>query len=135
MRLILRIIIHCAYTKPSMDIGVNEIRDWHLKRGFNDVGYHYVIRRDGTIEKGRDHETVGAHTRGHNADSLGICLVGGMNEEGQPDSNFTMAQYEALDTLLVNLEDMYEGSTVHGHREFSNKACPCFDITALLSYE
>jgi N-acetylmuramoyl-L-alanine amidase len=118
-----------------MDIGVKEIRDWHLRRGFNDVGYHYVIRRDGTIEKGRDHEKVGAHARGHNSDSLGICLVGGMNEEGQPDSNFTMAQYEALDTLLVNLEDMYERITVHGHRDFSNKACPCFDITELLRYE
>lgn len=129
------IIIHCAYTKPSMDIGVAEIRQWHLDRGWVDIGYQYVIRRNGRVEKGRDldgdgnvDEETGAHTLGHNKDSIGICLVGGMNAEGKPDSNFTFAQFVSLRNLVDNLMVVHNYPSLHGHRDYANKECPCFDV-------
>lgn len=105
MRTIDSIIIHCAYTPPGMDIGATEIRRWHVEeRGWKDIGYHYVVRRDGDVEPGRDLdgdgdvvEEVGAHAAGHNAHSIGICLVGGRAEDDQaPDCNFTPAQWSSL---------------------------------------
>jgi N-acetylmuramoyl-L-alanine amidase len=138
MRAINDIIIHCAYTKPSMDIGVAEIRAWHLDRGWRDIGYTYVIRRNGLVEKGRDldndgdvDEEIGAHALGHNAHSLGICLVGGMSDEGVPDSNFTLNQLVSLKNLVETLQDRYPDTELHGHRDYSSKACPCFDANAL----
>ena len=134
------IIVHCAYTKPSMDIGVAEIRQWHLDRGWADIGYQYVIRRDGMIEKGRDldkdgnvDEETGAHTLGHNVGSIGICLVGGMDEEGKPDCNFTWMQYRTLKNLIENLQTRYPNTPVHGHRDYANKECPCFDVHTFLN--
>ena len=127
MRAINRIIIHCAATKPSMDIGVAEIRQWHLANGWADVGYGYVIRRDGTIEAGRHERLIGAHVAGHNADSIGICLVGGINDAGKPDANFTRQQWAALDHLVSQLVSQYPGSEVSGHRDWTDaKACPSF---------
>lgn len=136
MRPINKIIVHCAATKPSMDIGVEEIREWHRERGWGDVGYHYVIRRDGTIEKGRPVEVAGAHARGHNTDSIGICLVGGINEKGDPDANFTYYQYLSLYDLLDEMEEYYgEKVEVLGHRDLPgvSKACPCFDVRSFFS--
>jgi len=130
MREIKRFIIHCSATPPSMDIGAEEIRQWHLDRGWSDIGYHHVIRRDGIVEGGRQHETVGAHVKGHNGDSIGICVVGGVNAAGDPDCNFTYRQWESLLDLMDELMREYPESTVHGHREFANKACPCFDVSA-----
>ena len=134
MRDINDIIVHCAYTKPSMDVGADEIRQWHLDRGWSDIGYNYVIRRNGLIENGRDldkdgnvDEEVGAHTLGHNKGSIGICLVGGMNEDGKPDFNFTWTQLQSLRNLVQNLRTLYN-CPVHGHRDYSDKPCPCFDV-------
>lgn len=132
MRFIDKVIVHCADTKPRMDIGVDEIRQWHLARGWDDVGYHYVIRRGGVIEIGRDMELVGAHTLGHNTGSIGVCLVGGMDESGESDTNFTAEQYLSLLNLLKNMRAEFPNATYHGHREFSDKDCPCFDVKAFV---
>jgi N-acetyl-anhydromuramyl-L-alanine amidase AmpD len=114
-----------------MDIGVIEITEWHVANGWSTCGYHYVIRRDGTIEPGRHERLPGAHVAGHNADSLGICLVGGINDKGQPDSNFTRAQWAALDHLVSQLVSQYPGATVSGHRDWTDaKACPSFNASA-----
>jgi len=129
MRTINKIIIHCADTPPEMDIGADEINDWHLARGWSGIGYHYVIRRNGTVEIGRSLEKQGAHVFGHNEDSIGICLVGGKG--GRRDDvfsdNFVFEQSVALDDLLTSLIKQFPDATVRGHQEFSSKACPCFN--------
>lgn len=131
MRAIGLIIIHAADTPPSMDVGADEIRDWHVNgNGWRDIGYHWVIRRDGTVEHGRDEAETGAHVAGHNANSIGICLVGGRAEEGGDDCNYTAAQWRALERLVTDVSERYPDAEVRGHRDFSSKACPCFDAAA-----
>lgn len=114
-----RIIVHCsASDEPSAD-DIDVIRKWHQLRGWDDVGYHFFIRKDGAIFKGRDVKYVGAHTKGHNHDSIGICLSG--NKE------FTLDQYIALGALVQVIEIEYGAMTVHPHNEFNkNKTCPNF---------
>lgn len=124
------IVIHCSATRPEQDIGVVEIRDVHVHtNGWNDIGYHYVIRRDGTIETGRDEGKVGAHVYGYNRNSLGICLVGGIRgAEKTPEANYTRAQWGALEELVQELTWKYKNAKVLGHRDFPGvaKDCPCF---------
>lgn len=138
MRLINSLIIHCSATRPSMDIGVAEIKEWHLDRGWNNIGYHYVIRRNGVIEDGRPVAKVGAHAKGHNANSIGICLVGGVKEEDgkTPDANFTFEQYRSLESFVSDLERQYpEIHTICGHRDLPGvwKQCPCFSVKDFFS--
>jgi N-acetylmuramoyl-L-alanine amidase len=123
------IIIHCAATKPSMDIGVEEIRVWHTKeRGWSDIGYHFVIRRNGEVETGRPVAKVGAHARGHNVGSIGVCLVGGMAEaDTKSECNYTRAQWASLDKLVTELELEYSIKKVLGHNDVSAKDCPTFN--------
>jgi len=123
-----RIILHMAYTPPSMDIGAKEIDGWHKQRGWRGLGYHYVIRRDGTLEIGRPHEEQGAHVKHENLDSLGICLVGGKHiaHEGA-DCNFTSAQWRTLDRLCRDLLLAYPGAQISGHRDWAATKCPSFD--------
>jgi N-acetylmuramoyl-L-alanine amidase len=122
------IVVHCAATKPSMDIGRKEIDQWHRKRGWLKIGYHYVIRRDGTVETGREVDEVGAHVLNHNANTVGICLVGGLDEDMQPEANFTEAQYASLKTLIYQLLALYPDAKVKGHCDFDRgRACPTFD--------
>ena len=128
MRNITTIIIHCAATKPTMDIGAKEIEQWHRARGFFGIGYHYVIRRDGTIETGRPLEKAGAHAEGHNADSIGICMAGGIDNKGKPQNNFTDAQWASLKSLTLGLVHHYKGLRIIGHNEVSNKTCPSFSV-------
>lgn len=130
MRHITRGFIHCAATKREMDIGAEEIRKWHVdERGWSDIGYHYVIRRNGDVERGRQDEVQGAHAKGHNFDSLGICLVGGMGPNGEAEFNFTQAQMTSLNALANLLVEKYPGITFHGHNEVdSAKECPGFSI-------
>lgn len=130
MRKINWLVIHTAATRPSMDVGAKEIRSWHKAKGWSDIGYHYVIRRDGRVEKGRPDTKMGAHVRGYNRDSLGVCLVGGVNERTlKPESNYTQAQWTSLEKLLRDLSTKHPQANVRGHRDFPNvaKACPCFD--------
>jgi N-acetylmuramoyl-L-alanine amidase len=126
------IAIHCSATPPDMDIGVDEIREWHIDRGWSDVGYHYVIRRDGTIEKGRDEDVIGAHVKGFNGVSLGICMVGGVSERNKPDANYTASQWRSLKVLVDDLKVKYPEAKVQGHRDYPDvsKSCPCFDVIA-----
>lgn len=125
------IVLHCSATRGIQDVGVKEIRQWHKQRGFSDIGYHYVIRRDGRIERGRPEKAIGAHVAGHNANTLGICLVGGLADKAPwaPTNNFTAAQWSSLKSLLTTLTAKYPGVTILGHRDFPGvaKACPCFD--------
>ena len=125
------LVVHCAATPPGMDIGVAEIRRWHMQKGWADVGYHYVIRRDGTIETGRAEQHVGAHAYGYNSHSLGVCLVGGLKKgTTKAEANFTPSQYLSLQTLLDDLSARYPDAEILGHRDLPgvNKACPSFDV-------
>ena len=128
-------VVHCSATKPSMDIGVKEIDSWHRLKGWFSIGYHYVIRRDGTVEEGRDSNTPGAHARGYNHNSLGVCLIGGVDDKGKPENNFTVEQFQSLYLLLEKLTEEHTLVTVLGHRDLPgvNKACPCFDVADFLA--
>ena len=136
MRKIDTIIIHCAATTPRMDIGAKEINLWHRQRGFFNlasglsIGYHYVIRRDGTVETGRPVSEAGAHAKGHNAHSIGICLVGGIDTNGKPEANYTPEQWGALFDLVKRLAKAYSVTPDHiiGHNEVAAKDCPCFNV-------
>ena len=119
-----KIVIHCADTTAEMNVGVKEIDLWHRERGFEMIGYHYVIRKDGTVEVGRALEAVGAHCRGCNWTSVGICWIGGY---GGVDDR-TEAQVIALEVLVMELKDIYPEATVHGHNEFSTKTCPNYKV-------
>jgi len=127
------IVVHCAATRPDQDIGTAEIRAWHLARGWRDIGYHFVIRHDGTVERGRPEAAVGAHVRGHNARSVGVCLIGGLDDTGTPAASFTGRQWDALAGLVEALRRRYPGAAVVGHRDLDpGKACPSFDVAAWL---
>jgi len=131
MRKINKIIIHCTATAEGKDYSVETIRGWHLKRGWRDIGYHFLIQRDGTVEEGRPIEQSGAHTKGHNWDSIGISYVGGVeakrtNGKWKAKDTRTDEQKDSLLDLICQLHDTY-GGVVYGHRDFSSKSCPCFD--------
>lgn len=123
-----KIFIHCSATPPKMDIGADEIRKWHKKRGWSDIGYHYVIRRNGAFELGRDIDLIGAHVKGHNTGSIGVCMVGGVDDNNAAQDNFTGEQWSELITALKVLKKHYPQATIHGHNEFAAKACPSFDV-------
>lgn len=127
MRRIDEIIVHCSATKPKVDIGAKEIKQWHMiDNGWGDIGYHYVIRLDGKIEKGRPEYRQGAHCYGHNKHSIGVCYVGGLDQNGVPADTRTPEQKGALCRLLKELCAKYR-CKIHGHNEYSNKKCPCFN--------
>lgn len=133
MRKITKLIIHCSATPEGRDYTVADIDRWHRARGFKGIGYHYVIYRDGSVHPGRAVEVIGAHCTGQNANSIGICYIGGLAADGKTAKDTrTPAQKEALRKLVVELKAKYPGVTVHGHREFANKACPCFDVKTQL---
>ena len=134
------IVIHCSATRPAQDVGVEDIRAWHMKPkaqgglGARDIGYHYVIRRGGAVERGRNEATAGAHVAGHNADTIGVCLVGGVSAADfrKAEDNFTAGQKAALLTLCRELAARYPDAKFCGHRDFPGvkKACPSFDARA-----
>lgn len=124
------IVVHCSATPAKMDVDAKEIDRWHKERGFLKIGYHFVIRRDGTREKGRDINDVGAHVVGSNHKSVGICLVGGMDDlNAEPEDNFTAEQWVTLYLTLKEMHEAYSTAKIIGHREIDNrKACPSFDV-------
>lgn len=135
-----RLIVHCSATRASQDISASDIHTWHKARKWKGLGYHVVIRRDGTIERGRPLDTVGSHARGFNHTSVGICLVGGLKARTIGDlahprnieCNFTMAQWDSLRTVLTTLRLSWPEATVVGHRDLDQKkACPTFNASAL----
>lgn len=124
------IAIHCTATKPNQNVDEAEIRKWHTDKGWQDIGYNIVIPRDGSIQIGRPMDYQGAHVEGYNSRSLGICLVGGIDEDGFPAANYTAKQWEAL-LIAVKFCKLYApNAKVQGHRDFPNvvKDCPCFDV-------
>lgn len=128
MRKITELIIHCSATVEGKEYSVDTIRQWHLKRGFNDIGYHFVIHLDGTIEEGRKIETVGAHCTGHNRNSIGICYIGGLDPKTKKGKDTrTEEQKSALKKLIKDLRSRFGNIPVYPHYKFANKACPCFD--------
>lgn len=132
MRKIDKIIIHCSATPEGKDFTVKDIRNWHLARGFSDIGYHFVIYRDGSVHRGRAIDFAGAHTTGQNKHSIGICYIGGCAADGKiPKDTRSPEQRFALFKLVYELMQQYNLpiSKVFGHREFANKACPSFDMS------
>lgn len=131
------IVVHCSATPESMRVGVSEIRQWHKDRGWKDVGYHFVITRNGSIQHGRPIEDVGAHVRGHNGNSIGICLIGGVDEHDDPVANYTTRQYLSLRLLIDGIKMRYSNAKLMGHRDFPEvaKDCPCFDVREWYKHE
>lgn len=142
-RVIDLLVVHCAATRPSLDVRAVDIDRWHKARGWSRIGYHYVITRAGFVEVGREEQEVGAHVRGHNATSIGICLAGGVDESGKRvENNFRPQQFIALGTLLRELRVRYPKARICGHRDLSPdldgdgvieshewvKGCPSFDV-------
>lgn len=126
------IVVHCSATTDKQDIGRAEIDRWHRAKGWFGIGYHFVIRRDGTVEVGRPLKEPGAHVAGYNHNSVGICMVGGVdaNDTSKAVNNFTPKQFESLAKLVKELKQLYPKATVQGHRDFPGvaKACPCFNV-------
>lgn len=127
MRTINEIIIHCSATKEGNKISAATIDRWHKDRGWRCIGYHYVVRIDGSIEYGRPVQDIGAHVKGRNKHSIGVCYIGGLDADMEPKDTRTRDQKESLLYLLKTLKRLHPNATIHGHREFANKACPCFD--------
>ena len=130
MREINKIIVHCSATREGENYEVAEIRKWHLARGFNDIGYHFYIDLYGEIHKGRDINKIGAHCKGHNRNSIGICYCGGVEVDGKtPKDTRYDCQKESLIAVLRTLKAMYPNAVIHSHNDFANKACPSFNAT------
>ena len=127
MRKINKIIVHCSDSDVKAHDDISVIKGWHVnERGWSDVGYHFFIKKDGAVQKGRELATVGAHVKGHNSDSIGICLAG--------RHNFTTAQFDTLKVLLYDLTHQFLLTTndVYGHRDFDkHKTCPNFDVKTI----
>jgi len=124
--------VHASATYPSMDIGKTEIDQWHRDRGWNGIGYHFVIRRDGTVETGRPVHRVGAHVGNHNTGNIGICMVGGLKQgtKNTPEDNYTSDQWTALNQLLTELHERWPDAKLMGHNDFrghETRGCPCFN--------
>tara|TARA_R110001632_G_scaffold56213_1_gene137665 strand:+ start:812 stop:1246 length:435 start_codon:yes stop_codon:yes gene_type:complete len=137
MRKINSIIVHCSATPEGREVDIDTIRGWHVnERGWSDIGYHYVIYLDGSIHKGRSLKKQGAHTKGHNKNSIGICYIGGLEEDCKTSKDTrTDAQKESLTTLLLELKTVnYCDAIIHSHSDFSNKDCPSFDATGEYKY-
>lgn len=129
-RVINEIIVHCSATPEGKDYTLDTIRQWHRQRGFSDIGYHYVIHPDGTVEEGRDVNIAGAHCSGHNSKSIGICYIGGMTADNKKAKDTrTEEQRTNLKALLMAMRNLYPTAKIHGHRDFAAKACPSFDAT------
>ena len=140
-RTITDIVIHCTATRAWQDYSADDIRRMHKAQGWADIGYHYVVRLDGTIEPGRDVDKIGAHVSGHNANSIGVVYVGGLDNQGKAKDTRTENQKNALLNLLLDLRQLYPNARISGHRDFSPdlngngtiepwewiKECPCFD--------
>ena len=141
MRAINHIVVHCTATKEHQAFNAADIDRWHKKRGWSGIGYHYVVKLDGTVEKGRPDTKIGAHVKGYNRNSIGVVYVGGLDKNLAPKDTRTPAQEVALYTLLQELRCLYPKAVISGHRDFSKdinnngiiepfefmKACPCFN--------
>ena len=136
------IVVHCSATKDGVDYGMEDIKKWHLQRGFKNIGYHFVIKLDGTIEIGRPLDKVGAHVSGYNSGSIGICYIGGLTKDNKASDTRTDKQKKSLLELIELLKKYINIKEIKGHRDFSRdlnknskldafeyiKQCPCFEV-------
>lgn len=143
MRKITHLIIHCSATRADRELPVDELEAIHRRRGFRGIGYHYYVRKDGTVLGTRSLEIIGAHCRGQNTHSIGICYEGGLDARGNPADTRTPAQHSALRLLAAQLLKQFPDARLCGHRDFSPdqngngeiepeewiKQCPCFDVS------
>lgn len=130
MRKITEIIVHCTATPEGRAVTAADVDRWHRQRGFDGIGYHYLVYLDGTVAEGRPIERIGAHCKGHNANSIGVCYVGGLaTDRKTPKDTRTSGQKDALLQLINRLRTEYPGVKVRGHRDYARKDCPCFDAT------
>ena len=130
MKQIKYIIIHCTATAEFRDFKAKDVDAWHKQKGWDGIGYHYLIDIDGTVEKGRPENKVGAHCKGYNDCSIGVCYVGGLAFDNKtPKDTRTYSQKDSLLRLLKELKAKYPGAIIVGHRDMPNvyKACPCFN--------
>lgn len=121
--------MHCTATQDGKNIKVEDINRWHKERGWNMIGYHYVVYLDGTIHQGRSEDQIGAHCLKHNTNSIGVVYVGGLDANGKPKDTRTEAQKQGLRKLLTELKHKYPKAAIHSHKDFAPKACPSFDAT------
>lgn len=145
MRNLNMVVVHCSATKEGKDYSVDTIRGWHKARGFRDIGYHIVVGLDGEVRKGRPIEQSGAHAKGYNSYSVGVCYIGGLDSNGKPNDTRTVAQIHSLKAVIGTLKALYGNLDVKGHRDLSvdmngdgvitpnewMKSCPCFNITEI----
>lgn len=145
------IVIHCSATKENQDVSAETIDKWHADRGFKrsnptnnlkHIGYQYYIRKDGTVIKGREENEVGAHAKGYNSKSIGICYEGGLDNNGKPKDTRTEAQKRAINNLMDDICGRWDIMDIVGHRDLSPdlngdgiitpnewiKVCPCFEV-------
>lgn len=132
MRRIDEIIIHCSATKEGVNYTTDDIDRWHKARGWKGIGYHWVIYLDGTIHQGRPESEIGAHCTDHNAHSIGICYIGGVDQNGKAKDTRTYKQKEAMTALIWSLMGRYPNAKIYPHNKYANKGCPCFDVKAYL---
>ena len=137
-----RIVVHCTATREGQAVNAATIRGWHLKQGWSDIGYHYVILLDGRVEKGRADNMVGSHVKGWNTGSLAIVYVGGLDKDGKAKDTRTAGQKKAMKDLIAKLAAEHKVTRIVGHRDLSPdkdgdgvvekhewlKDCPCFDV-------
>lgn len=130
MRDVNEIILHCSATREGQHISVDTIRRWHVDgRGWSDIGYHFCIYLDGTVAAGRPVARSGAHTKGRNKTTIGVCYIGGVETDGKtPKDTMTDAQEAAFRNLVTTLRHCYGDLSLHGHNEYAAKACPSFDV-------
>ena len=131
MRTITLIVVHCSAVRPDQTSSAAQIDSWHRKERHwkLGIGYHYVVRRDGTIEPGRPEEQIGAHCLNHNAHSIGVCYEGGLDIRGQPADTRTAEQKQAMRQLLEELHGRYPRAIIVGHHDLNpGKPCPCYDV-------
>ena len=130
MRKIDEIIIHCSATREGQDIDAETIRKWHKQRGWRDIGYHYIVRLDGEVELGRPIDEIGAHVKGHNKTTIGICYIGGVEQDGKtPKDTMTYEQEESVRDLITAIRLVCnEHLKISGHNEYASKACPSFIV-------
>lgn len=143
MRSINMIVVHCSATRADCALTTEDLETIHRRRGFRGIGYHYYIHRDGTVVNTRALELVGAHAKGHNAHSIGICYEGGLDARGNPKDTRTPEQRSALHLLVHQLLQQFRNARVCGHRDLSPdldgdgkvepwewvKQCPCFEVS------
>lgn len=128
MRNINKIIVHCTATPEGREVSVNDLHRWHVEEnGWSDIGYHWYVDLNGTLHECRPEYRSGAHAKGYNKNSVGICYAGGCDSEMNPKDTRTDAQKETLRCIIEDLKGRYPQAEIIGHRDVSSKSCPSFD--------